>query len=245
MAHILALYRQTVSLSRLVRSGHVVQRLDAAKHTLPVARRLRGMFVESTVSGLSLWCATWGIGRFLDSVLGLVGVGAIGSRIATRAQAFGVHVVFHDPVVSDSTAQTLNIERAKSLQHLASISDCVSINCPLTLGTTNLIGCDFIGHMKRGSFLVNTSRGRVVNEPCVIEGLRSGQLGGCALDVTELEPVTQFHPLVRMDSAIITPHTAWYSQESLHELRSTAAQIVLEHITQSKLRNVVNQQYLP
>eukprot|EP00042_Codosiga_hollandica_P030705 m.179530 g.179530 ORF g.179530 m.179530 type:complete len:211 (+) comp53425_c0_seq5:479-1111(+) len=180
------------------------------------------------------------ISRNEGSVLGIIGLGAIGSAVAMRAAAFGMKVVFYDPYVSDGHAKSLNAKRFDDLLDLARQADCVSVNCLRTAETINLVDAVFLAAMRPGGFLVNTARGGIVNEQAVLEALQSHHLAGCALDVVDNEPVGTAHPLLGLSNVILTPHVAWFSQESVIEMRETAADIVLRDLTKRPIRSVVN-----
>lgn len=154
---------------------------------------------------------------------GIIGLGNIGKCFAMRAKAFGLHVVFYDPYVPHGTDKALSIKRVHSLQELLEKSDIVSIHCWLSEETKYLINSKNMKSMKKGSFLINTARGAIVEEAAVVEALTSGQLAGAGLDVLEKEPYTDGH-LKDVPNLIVTPHCAFYSDESFVEIRTKAAQ---------------------
>lgn len=138
-------------------------------------------------------------------VMGLVGLGAIGSAVARLAKAFGMKVLAYDPYVPEERARELGVELV-SLDDLLKSSDFLSIHAPLTPETKGLIGREELSKMKDGSFLINTSRGGIVDEEALLEALRSGKLAGAALDVYLNEPPPPDHPLLKLDNVICTPH---------------------------------------
>ncbi|RLF16253.1 MAG: hypothetical protein DRJ97_01475 [Thermoprotei archaeon] len=158
--------------------------------------------------------------------MGLVGLGAIGSAVARLAKAFGMRVVAYDPYVSKERAEELGVELV-SLEELLSQSDFVSVHVPLTPETKGLIGRREIGLMKDGAFIINTSRGGVVDEQALYEALKSGKLGGAALDVYEREPPPPDHPLLKLDNVICTPHIGGSTNDAQLRIALTMAEDLL------------------
>jgi C-terminal binding protein len=163
--------------------------------------------------------------RLRGKTLGIIGCGRIGAATALRARAFGLDVVFFDPLVPHGTDKALGIRRVHDLGELLGQSHFVSLHCYLDESTHHLINARTLATMRPGSILVNTARGGVVDQNALIEALDSGHLSGAALDVVEREPLDddrlRFHPRV-----ILTPHSAFYSNEGFVELRSKAAEEV-------------------
>jgi (S)-sulfolactate dehydrogenase len=148
-------------------------------------------------------------------VLGLVGFGGIARETARRARALGMHIMAHDPFVADEDPAWHDVERS-DLDVLLSRSDVVSLHVPLTGVTRGLLDAQRIGRMKRGAVLINTARGGTVDEDAVIDALKSGQLGGAALDVFESEPVSAASGarFTGIANLVLTPHIAGVTQES-------------------------------
>ena len=171
-------------------------------------------------------------------------MGAIGSAVALRAKVLGMHVVVYDPYVSDGMAKAVGAKRMDSPGELAAVSDCVTLHCLLNDDTHKLVDARFISAMKPASFLVNTARGAVVDEEALADALRSGHLCGAALDVVEHEPFDKEKSLFKdCPNFIVTPHIAWFSQESVVEMRQTAAGYVKSFIEGKPPRNVVNKHF--
>jgi D-3-phosphoglycerate dehydrogenase / 2-oxoglutarate reductase len=172
--------------------------------------------------------------RRLDGqVLGLVGFGNIPRALAPKAKAFGLRVVVHDPFVPPETLAKAAVEDA-SFDALLSMSDFVSIHAPLLPTTRGLFNAGTFIKMKRGSYLINTARGPLVDESALIHALDSGQLGGAALDVVETEPLAKNSPLLNRDNVILTPHTGFYSVEALEELQTKCASDVARVLSGQK-----------
>ena len=162
------------------------------------------------------------IHRLAGRVLGLVGFGNIPRALAPKAKAFGLRVVAHDPNVSQQALAAVGVE-SMSFDRLLEISDFVSIHAPLLPVTRGLFNAEVFGKMKRGSCLINTARGPLVDEDALLAALDSGRLAGAALDVVAVEPLTKESRLIGRDNVVLTPHTGFYSVEALNELQTKCA----------------------
>jgi D-3-phosphoglycerate dehydrogenase/C-terminal binding protein len=189
------------------------------------------------------------IHRLRGRVFGIIGCGRIGSAVALRAKAFGFDVVFYDPFIPDGVDKALGVRRVDSLRELLAQSYVVSLHCPLTPVTRGFIGAREIAQMPRGSFLVNTARGGIVDTAAVVEALASGHLTGAGIDVLEQEPPAADSPVIRAwrdpnhpahDRLLLNPHTAFYCEEGCVEFRTKAAREVLRALKGERLRNQVN-----
>lgn len=219
LSFIIDLFRQTTHCTKAVMAGKVIRGSEAIALEAQRAKRMRG------------------------ATLGIIGLGAIGTAVAKRAQVFGMEVVFYDPYVTDGYAKALTVTRCDSVLELAAISECVTVHCLLNHETRGLIGEEFLKTMPKGAFVVNTSRGPIIDEVALLAALKSGHIGGAGLDVFNVEPVTLDNPLVLLDNTICTPHNAWFSQESMVEMRTTAAQYVARVLQGKPLRNIVNKHF--
>lgn len=180
---------------------------------------------------------------------GVVGLGRIGTAAALRAKAFGMEVLFYDPYAPDGRDRALGIRRVETLAELLGQSLVVSLHCPLTAETRHLINPETVKQMAAGSFLVNTARGGVVDPRAVLEAVTSGHLGGAALDVLEHEPPLENDPLVAAwrdpnhpahDRIILNPHSAFYSEEGLLDMRIKGSENCRRVLLGQAPRNVVN-----
>jgi D-3-phosphoglycerate dehydrogenase len=213
-------------------SDHAMALLLAAVRKIPLAN-------DQVHSGTWKMPNVVPIHRLRGSVLGLVGFGRIPQLVAPKAKSFGMRVVASDPYVPGEVFKSLGVEKVE-FADLLKISDYVSIHSPLTPETKGLFNADAFGKMKKGSYVVNTARGPIVDEAALAAAIDSGQIAGAALDVMTSEPPTG-SPLVGKRNVIITPHTSFYSEESLVELQTKASQEVANVLTGKAPRNPVNQ----
>ncbi len=181
----------------------VLLMLSALKH-LPFAdRELReGRFHINALRPVSR--------ELCGLTVGYVGMGRIARAVAERLHAFGTYGVYFDPNVADA----VDLRRA-SLATLLAEADIVTLHVPLTPETRHMIGARQLAAMKQGAFLVNTSRGGLVDESALVAALESGRLAGAALDVFEQEPMPAGHPLARFSNVTMTPHIAAGTRDAL------------------------------
>jgi phosphoglycerate dehydrogenase-like enzyme len=213
---------------------------DVAEHALALvlaaARRLRpcGLGVDA-----GRWPSYRELGpmrRVAASTLGVLGLGRIGRALAWRAAAIGMTVIAHDPYVVDTEPRWQagpgragparpGPERV-GLDELLRRSDYLSVHLPLTAETRHLVGRRALSLMKPTAFLVNTSRGAVVDEAALAEALAAGSIAGAGLDVLETEPPAAGDPLLGRSDVTLTPHSAAYTEEALAEVRRVALEDV-------------------
>jgi len=145
------------------------------------------------------------------STLGIVGYGALGRAVGGRAEALGMRVLATDTVTFDGMVD---------LDTILSASDVVTLHCPLTDRTRNLIGAQQLKRMKPGAILINTARGGLVDEAALAEALKVGRIGGAGIDVLTEEPPRAANPLLdlKLPNLIVTPHVAWASREAMERL---------------------------
>jgi D-3-phosphoglycerate dehydrogenase len=176
--------------------------------------------------------------RVSGRTLGLVGFGNIARQVAVRAAAFGMRILFADPFVQE---ERLDIPGKKmGLHDLLGESDFVSLHPPLTPETRKMINDAALSHMKLSAFLINCSRGPIVDTDALCRALDAKKIAGCALDTTDPEPLPDPHPLRGRDNVIITPHVAWYSEQSLVGLQAGAPGEVRRVLSGKWPVNVVN-----
>jgi len=182
------------------------------------------------------------IHRLRGSVLGLVGFGRIPQLVAPKAKSFGLRVVAYDPYIPQETLSRAGVEGVDFPQ-LLQISDYVSIHSPLLPETTGMFNAEVFRQMKPTAYLINTARGPIVDEAALARALDAGQLAGAALDVMPQEPPSG-SPLLGRNNVIITPHTSFYSEESLVDLQTKAAEEVVRVLKGQAPRNPVNPEVL-
>jgi phosphoglycerate dehydrogenase-like enzyme len=191
--------------------------------------------------------------RLRGLVFGVVGLGRIGLATALRARGFQFDVMFHDPYLPAGAELSPGFRRADTLEELLAAADVVSLHCPGGRDTYGLIDRAAVARMKPGAVLVNTARGRIVDLDAVEWGLREGPLGAVALDVLPEEPLTRTHPLIAAWSAgapwlegrmLLTPHAAFYTPESLRDMRRLSMLAVVQYLAEGRLRSCVNLEQL-
>jgi D-3-phosphoglycerate dehydrogenase / 2-oxoglutarate reductase len=159
------------------------------------------------------WTSAGPLRRIAGTRLGVIGFGRIGRALAARAQALGMEVWAHDPLVGDA-AVTAAGARPATLDDLLAACHAVSLHVPLTPASEGMIGRRELARMPAGAVLVNTARGRLLDHDALLEALASGHLGGAALDVLPVEPPTGDHPAPAAPNLVVTPHAAYYSEEA-------------------------------
>ncbi len=172
-------------------------------------------------------------------VLGLVGYGQIGRRVAARARPFELRVIAHDPFVEPDVLRADGVEPV-DLDTLLADSDFVSLHARATAANQGLIGPAEIARMKRGAYLVNTARDTLVQESAVLDGLTRGQLAGVALDVVSPSPAVGRHPLLAHPDVIVTTHIGGATYETLHHGGEMAAAEIERFAAGLPLRNVAD-----
>jgi C-terminal binding protein len=187
--------------------------------------------------------------RLRGRVFAIIGLGRIGTAAAVRAKSLGLDVAFYDPYKPDGYDKALGIRRVESLPELLAQAFVVSLHCPLTPETRNLIQRETLARMPAGAYLVNTARGGVVDTAAIAEAIGSGQLAGAGIDVFEQEPPDESEPLLRAwrdpnhpayHRVLINSHCAFYCQEGLRDIRVKAAEACRRALSGQPLRNVVN-----
>lgn len=192
--------------------------------------------------------------RLRGRVLGIVGLGRIGTAVAIRAKSFGLEVYFYDPYKEDGYDKAVGAKRINDLGELLKASDIVSIHTPLTHETKAMVNKDFFSLMKKESFLINTARGLIFEGLDIMEwALRNNIIQAIGTDVLPQEPPDFNHPLLRdwrigeewiQGRLLISPHAAFYSEEGGFELCSKSVITARDSILGKDIRNMVNQQYL-
>ena len=162
----------------------------------------------------------------LEGIVGIVGLGAIGLAFAKLLQPFPVEIIAYDPYPNQK-AKDSEI-RFVPLEELMKSSDFVSLNLPCNDQTRGIIGKDMLSLMKADAYLINTSRGGVIDQDALVDVLRSKRIAGAALDVFEQEPISPDDPLTKLDNVVLTPHSASASTSGLHSVFSRCVRNILD-----------------
>lgn len=170
--------------------------------------------------------------------LGIVGMGAIGKNLATRAIAFGMSVQAYDPYFDQGFAAVNGIKKA-GLDELLSSSDFISLHVPLTDETRHMVDAARIAKMKKGAIVINTARGGLIDEVAAADAIRSGHLGGMGLDAFEQEPLVD-SPLKGLDRVIFTPHTGAHTAEAVEAMGMMAVDNCIAVLKGEECRFVLN-----
>jgi D-3-phosphoglycerate dehydrogenase len=173
--------------------------------------------------------------------LGVIGLGAIGQLVATRAQALGMEVVYHDVVRHHEFERTCGVTYVER-EELLRGADAITLHVPAIPETQNLINADTLSLMKPTAYLLNFSRGQVVDEEALAEALRQKRIAGAALDVYCQEPPDLDHPFFALDNVLLTPHIAGYSREASARTSISAAEDVARVLTGRPPQNALNHQ---
>ncbi len=208
------------TLALLLGLARSVPQLNAAIHA--------GRWEKSGAAGIEL----------RGKILGLLGLGRVGSEVARRARALEMRVLAHDPYISESVARETDVELVP-LPELLARSDFLSLHAALGPATEQIINASTLAQMKRSARLINTARGELVDEAALAEALRSGRLAGAAVDVFAVEP-PRGSPLVGLPNVIATPHVAGSTEEAQEEVGTLIAQQVRDYLAEGLLRNAVN-----
>ena len=190
--------------------------------------------------------------RLDKRVMGIIGLGRIGTATAMRAKAFGMQIIFYDPYVKDGYDKALSIKRVDSLKDIAGIADVISIHTPLTTETLGMISDEFFACVKKNPILINTARGPIVDISALERAMKKGVIKAAGLDVLSIEPSDSSQKIIvdyendtewLSGRLIVTPHCAFYSSESIVELRRKACLEALRVLKGERARNCVNNFY--
>jgi D-3-phosphoglycerate dehydrogenase len=211
---------------------------------LTLARKLP-QYNRSSHAGIWHWQAGLPIHRMQGRVMGIVSFGRIGRAIAARGSAFGLRIIAYDPYVDDASLAAHGAERVDRDTVIAE-ADYLMMQVPMTPETRHFLGESELRRMKRGAIIINTGRGPTIDNAALARALREGRIGAAGLDDLEEEPakrsmwVPASNPLMTLDNVLVTPHSAYYSEESIRMAREVAAQEVFRVLTGEQPRNPVN-----
>jgi D-3-phosphoglycerate dehydrogenase len=176
--------------------------------------------------------------------IGLVGIGHVGTRMASLARAFGMRVLAHDPYLTDEEIARRGAEAA-SFDELIERSDVVSLHCPRDKGTLRMMVAGVFGRMKEGAVFVSTARGGIHDEAALAAALASGHLSGAGLDVWDQEPPPLDHPLLSFPNVVATFHTAGVSHEARRNMAAIAAEQIVGVLKGGRPPRLVNPEVWP
>jgi glycerate dehydrogenase len=171
-----------------------------------------------------------------DLTLGIIGFGRIGQAVAGLALAFGMRVLFNDTTMPSSLPQNI---RSVNLRELFRESDIITLHCPLTNETEKLVNKERLSWMKKSAFLINTSRGPLIDEEALAEALNKEEIAGAGLDVLSVEPPSLGNPLLKAKNCYITPHNSWATKASRIRLMNAVIDNLKSYL-KNKPKNVVN-----
>lgn len=216
---------------------------EVATHAFSMILSLnRKLFLNDYLVRSGEWkkFTTIGLIRRLSSLkLGIVGFGAIGRALAKRAKVFGFKIIAFDPFLKESVFTETGVEQC-NLTKLLKDSDFISLHVSLSEKTKDMISRNEFKIMKSSTYLINVSRGGLINEVALIDALKTGQIAGAGLDVFKDEPIPKDNPLCKIPQVLLTPHLAYYSEESQTILQQRAAEEVARVLTNQLPRNAVN-----
>jgi len=215
--------------------------LSTAEHTIALMLALSRNIAPAHQS---LTAGKWERNKYMGTqvagkTLGIVGLGRIGVAVAKRARALEMNVLGYDPFLSRDRAQELGIEPVESVEAMLPRIDYLTVHTPLTDETRGLIGAAQIEKMKPGVRLINAARGGIYNEAALAAGLKSGRLGGVALDVYATEPCTD-SPLFGMPGVVCTPHLGASTEEAQTQVATEAVELLVDYLTTGAIRHAVN-----
>ena len=215
--------------------------ISTAEHTIAL---MLGLSRNIAPAHASLVEGKWDRKKFSGKqlhgkTLGIVGLGRIGQEVASRAKAFGMKVIGYDPFLSVQQAENLGITPIKVVEEMLPLIDYMTVHTPLTDETRGMIGKDEIAKFKPGVRLINCARGGIYDEAALVDGLRSGQLGGVALDVYSEEPCTD-SPLFGMPGVLCTPHLGASTEEAQIQVAVEAVELLINYLQNGEIRHAVN-----
>ncbi len=223
---------------------------DVAEHAIALlfacARKIvrsRKTLEQSSATGQWDFSEVFPIYRLDGKTLGIIGVGRIGSRVYRKLRTFGMKIIGTDPYLSDARRAELDLPFV-DCRTLLKEADFVTLHTPLNDETHHLINAQTLALMKPTAYLINTSRGGMVDTDALADALKKGTIAGAAIDVYDQEPPPPDHPLFALENAILTPHLGWASEEAGWEIRRSILDDILAAAQGRPARCVVNKQLL-
>jgi D-3-phosphoglycerate dehydrogenase len=211
-----------------------------------VVELITGMMIAHARNLLSLnhdmkqgnWVQAVGMG-LENKTVGIIGLGKIGSGVAKIAQAFNMNVIAWGPRLTQERAHAQGIEYSQ-LNHLLQTSHFVVVAVRLVPETRGLLSKEHFKLMRNDAFLINTSRGEVLDEEALVKALQEQWIGGAGLDVFSKEPIDYDHPLLKLDNVIVTPHIGWITDNMFHQFLTTSVDNIISYLVHGKPQRIVN-----
>ena len=175
------------------------------------------------------------------STLGIIGFGKIGQALAKRAQGFDMNVLYYSRSRKDELEPKLNVKWTPNLNNLLKESDYVFVLVPLSKNTEHIISVDELNLMKKSAYLINTSRGKTVDQKALINALESNSIAGAALDVTDPEPIEMDSKLLSMQNVLIVPHISSASTKTIENMGLMAAKNIILGLTGKEMLSCINE----
>jgi D-3-phosphoglycerate dehydrogenase len=219
--------------------------VTTAEHTVAMLFSVARMIPQATAS---MKTGKWEKKKFMgvelfNKTLGIIGLGAIGSQVAKKAQGLEMNVIAYDPFLNEDKAQAMGIRKG-SLDEVFAESDFITIHSPMTTETKGLINTATIAKMKNGVRIINCARGGIINEIDLYEAMKSGKVAAAALDVFEKEP-PENNPLLTLDNLICTPHLGASTEEAQENVALAVAEQIADYLVHGTIRHAVNFPSIP
>ena len=216
---------------------------EVADHALALMMSLvRKVALYNDLIRKGIWDYQKGIPifRLSEYTIGICGVGRIGTEFAKRAYALGSKVIAYDIEYEKEGRAFPDFVEFVPFDELIKRSDIISIHCSLDKNTYHLFSKKELHEMKKTAYIINTARGGIIDEDALLWALENNEIAGAAVDVVEHEPLTADNPLLRFDNFIVSPHTAWYSEQSANELKQKAAEEAVRFLSNHAVNYPVN-----
>jgi len=216
---------------------------EVADHALALMMALaRKVVLSNSLIRKGIWDYQKGIPiyRLRECTVGICGVGRIGTEFAKRVHALGCRIIAYDIEYKKEGRVFPDFVTFVSFDELVKQSDIISIHCPLNESTYHLFGEKEFKNMKKSAYIINTARGGIIDEDALLWALQNNEIAGAAIDVVEHEPLAASSPLLQCNNLIISPHTAWYSEQSSVELKRKAAEEAVRFLSNEPVHYPVN-----
>lgn len=178
--------------------------------------------------------------RLCECTVGICGIGRIGSAFAKRVHALGCRVIAYDTQYGKTGRTFPDFVEFVSFEELLKNSDIISIHCPLDKNTYHMFNDQALSLMKQSAYLINVARGGIIDEDALLHGLDNNKIAGAGIDVAEHEPLSVNSPLLKHNNLLVSPHTAWYSEQSAQELKRKAAEEAVRFLNNEPVHYPVN-----